>query len=833
MTTRRFIIRFSAVAALIAVALISWRQIHRDTDADVEVENEDGAQQAAEWFMHQRAFPGKTIPAGAYQAALSEVRRKWPTMVRSAPRSANRNAIATAGGPPVPWTSVGPAPIIYNGATFSGNFDVAGRINTIAIDPTPASNTIYIGAASGGIWKTTNGGTTWAPISDFQCAITMGALAVDPVNPQIVYAGTGEGVFAIDAYQGCGFMRSTNGGSTWTEVGPAAFQNQTGGARINRIIINVPTAGSTTTTILIAATNFGIYRSVNSGQTWTAVATGAGIFTDITVDPLSPNILYAGRYLSGTGGIYKSTDTGLTWTKVTSGLPTSGYARVVLAAAPSASGTVYASFSALDGTLFGVYKTTDFGATWAKIAATGVDCKLQCWYDMQLAVDPTSASIVYFSGFSLYRSIDAGLTFSNIGLTIHVDHHIVAFDPNLNTTIYAGSDGGIFKSVDNGTNWTGLNTTLSITQFYPGISVSPTSATTFLAGAQDNGTTEGGTALGWSSQIGGDGAQTAYDFKTGATFAGLTSGSSKLSPRRRNAGSSVWNVKSTGINTGDNYNWVPPMTMDPRNPSVLYFGTNKVYRTTNSGDGWTVISPDLSNGTGSLTTIAVSAADSQVVYAGTDDGRIQMTTNLGATWAVGSGAPTKYVTKIIVDPLDPRIAYATFSGFTGGHVSKTTTGKAWTDISFNLPNAPVNGIVFQPGTRELDVATDVGVFALAEGATSWVPLMTSLPSVPVIDLVYDGPRGRLVAATHGRGIWTLPVATAVLRGDITAGGTLAADDAQAILSAVVGKALPTNAVRFPNGDANCDGNVTAVDALLVLMKIVGSNTGTACVGTVK
>jgi photosystem II stability/assembly factor-like uncharacterized protein len=479
----------------------------------------------------------------------------------------------------------------------------------------------------------------------------------------------------------------------------------------------------------------------------------------------------------------------------------------------------------------GLYKSLDGGVTWAAVTATGASCALQCWYDMALAVDPTNANIVYFSGFSLYKSVNGGTTFTDIGTSIHVDQHAVVFDPTSNTTIYAGSDGGVFKSTTGGTSWTTLNTSLNITQFYPGIAISPTSATTFIGGSQDNGTTEGGAALSWSSQLGGDGAMAAYDWKSGATFAGFTHGSSTDSPQRRDAGSSSWAVKNAGINTNDNANWVPPMTMDPRNPSVLYFGTNRVYRTSNSGDAWTAISPDLTSG-GNLAAIAVAPSDSQTVYTGSSDGMVEVTTDLGLTWTpITTGLPVRSVTKIIVDPLDPRTAWLTVSGFSTGHVFKTVNGgRQWTDLSNNLPNDPASAIVLQAGSRELDVGTDIGVFALADGTTSWVPLMTGLPNVVITDLAYDGPRGRLVAGTHGRGIWTLPVATAVLRGNITNTGTLNPMDAQAILSAVAGKPLPAGYVRYPNGDANCDGTVTAEDALLVLMNLVGANTSGFCVG---
>jgi hypothetical protein len=275
--------------------------------------------------------------------------------------------------------------------------------------------------------------------------------------------------------------------------------------------------------------------------------------------------------------------------------------------------------------------------------------------------------------------------------------------------------------------------------------------------------------------------------------------------------------------------------MDPLNTNVLYYGTYRLYRSANRGDAWTAISPDLTSGGGGIATVAISPADTNTIYAGAGDGTVAITTNLGATWtSITNGLPLRAITRIVVDPLDPKTAWLTVSGYGSGHVFKTiNAGSSWTDISYNLPNAPVSGIVMQRGSREIDVATDIGVFALPLGTTSWTPLAASLPNVPVTDLVYDGARGRLIAGTYGRGVFSLGTSTAALRGNITNSGTLSVLDAQAILAAIVGLPLPAGAVRYPNGDANCDGDVTAVDALLVLSKLVGLNTAATCVGTVR
>ncbi len=810
----------TAVAFTMALA---WAPSH------VRAQERDNPAARDSAFLYPRAFPFHRVPPGALQAARRAMLARWPRTSAAVPAPAPSSYVSSQS-----WSPLGPAPISSNSSIdiYSGSFDITGRINTIALEP-GNPQVVYIGAATGGVWKTTDGGASWTPLTDDQCGLAMGSLAIDPVDPQIVYAGTGEANFSADSYQGCGVLVSTDGGSTWTQSGASTFVTPNGAAQISKVLVDPETAGSTTSTVVLVASVWGLYRSANSGASWTQVLSQP--VSDLVASP-NPGVYYAATGdFSGSGGVYKSTDDGLTWTPL-SAFPGAGAGVVRLGISATAPTVLYASAESVGSQqLLGMWRSTDGGATWTSLAASGASCATQCWYDMYLAVDPSDPATVYFGGLDLYKSTDSAQAFTDLGSSLHVDQHALVFEPGFPDTILVGNDGGIYRSGDGGTTWTSLNTDLSITQFYAGVSYNPANASDILGGVQDNGVPEWGGVPTWTAESGGDGGYSVFSPGGTTAYYALGGRGDGYPGVFRRAGGGAWQYLATGITTSDRMNWVPPLVMDPTNPNVLYYGTYRLYRSTDGGSDWTAITGDLTNGSGGLSTVAVAPSDPNTIYTASEDGAANVTTDGGLTWrSISGGLPNRSITRIAVDPLDPHTAWLTVSGYGTGHVWKTTNGgSSWTDISYDLPNAPVNAIVLQLGSRELDVGTDVGVFALPQGATSWTPLAAGLPTVPVTDLVYDGPHGRLIAGTHGRGVFALATSSAVLRGNITNTGTLSALDAQVILAAVVGLPLPSGAIRYPNGDANCDGNVTAVDALLVLSKLVGLNTSGTCVGTVR
>jgi hypothetical protein len=724
-----------------------------------------------EFFYQKRAYPFDRIPAGAVARAQAQA---------AALRSSLRMAPPPIAGSQ--WTSIGPAAIPISGGSI-------GRLTAIAVHPTDPA-TIYVGGAQGGVWKTTNGGAGWVPLTDGECSLAMGWIAIDPVNPNIVYAGTGEQHFSGDSYYGCGLLRSTDGGASWTQHGASIFRTSTGGARISRVVLDPSTAGTVTTTRLYVASDFGLHVSTDGGDSFTQ--TLSGIVTDLVMDPTNPAILYAAVRGSG---VYKSVNNGAGWTLQSTGFATA-MQRINLAIAPSAPATLYASVQSSGSDLAGIWRTTDGAATWSRRTATNASCGSQCWYDMTIAVDPVNADVVYFGGISLFKSTDGAGTFGDISGGIHVDQHVLAFAPSDAGQLFVGNDGGIYRSANGGSAWTSLNTNLVLTQFYEGIALHPWEPQIVLGGTQDNGTLLSAGLPSWSHVLGGDGGFTAIDHRNPTTRYAETqwaASSGYSGPRRSDGGGYV--LKTSGIDLSDRALFIPPLVMDATDPAVLYFGTYRVYRTANRAESWTLISPDLTGGNGRVSAIAPAPADPAVIYVGTSDGLVQFTANGGTTWTPRS-LPTsgaRYVQDIAVDPRDPLTAYVVVSGFLTPHVFRTTNGGAtFANVSGSLPDTPVNAVVVDPTSRAtVVIGTDLGAYLSADSGTTWTPLTSGMPNVAVFALEYNANTGTLIAATHGRGMFqlqldrplTLAVADGIASDTVPAGSAVPrADSATVILS---------------------------------------------------
>ncbi|MEO7084010.1 MAG: dockerin type I domain-containing protein [Gemmatimonadaceae bacterium] len=803
---------------------------------DPDGRNED-VKGREEWFWAQRMYPFAERPYEAMARARAAASRLSPVFSRSLSIS------PLLGGS---WRAIGPYGLFDAGGGFFGSGPQLDAGRVVGIAPSPVvGGPFIIATASGGVWRASALGGTWVPLTDNQCSLNTGAVTLDPVNPQIVYVGTGE---LNGGSYGCGVLRSSDGGNSWT-VSTAGLSLTNGGSvPFGALLIDKSTAGSATSTVILGATsasNAGVVRSTNSGTNWSAVL--VGYTSSLVAHPTSPGVFYAGDRDFATPshrGVFRSGDHGATWTQLPQppSVAASNIGRIELAVTPADPEAVFVLVS--DGSnskLAGVYRWDNTAAAWTQLAAAGLytgsnrgNFGNQGFYDLAIAVDPRNAKNIYVGGQRAFRSSDGGATFTPMGNEIHVDWHSIVVDPINPDILYAGTDGGVFVSTDAGETWTSRNAGLTITQYYPGVSINP-QGTMITGGTQDNGTEIFSGSPYWDGLLSGDGGYTAINYKDPTIMWAETQwGTTGGTIARKQNGSSRSRVN--GIIIGERVQFIPPLVMDPVTPTKLYFGTFRLYRTVDDGANWAPISTDLSRGTGTITTIAIAPSDTLTIYVGTTDANVQVSHDGGLTFTrLIAGLPSRNVTRIIVDPSNASHVIATFSGFATGHIFESADAAVtWNDISGNLIDAPANSAAFIGNPGNLFVGTDVGVFQTVDDGATWQPGPTGIPNVAIMDLVYQPAANVLVAGTYGRGMFTYNVGgvAAVLRGDVNGDGKVDAFDALLIQQALVAS-LPQATSIFPRGDANCNGVIDSGDVVLVLRAAVGLPTPGACVGTVR
>ncbi len=734
-----------------------------------------------EYFFNQRAYPQGFIPSGLRVRAVEELNRQLSEQAAQRARAKASGAAAIQTGTAGQWTLIGPNPT--HNQPFGGMVTSAWT-DALAVDPRNA-NVAYLGAPGGGVWKTTDGGAHWTPLTDTQPSVSIGSIAIDPLRPDTVLAGTG------DSYvYGDGLLRSTNAGSTWTFVpgpfdGPPGDQTSYygGGAHINQISFHP----SNDQIVLAAVWKFpfigaGIYRSADNGVTWTQVSS-LGPATSIVFDPTNGNVAYAAisdYFGTSNEGVYKSIDAGLTWNPMNGSgaaqLPLANAGAMMIAMAPSSTSTLYATVQRINSfgpqTPNSIYKTADGGATWNAVA----NLPFYGNKGMVLTVHPTHPEIVFVGEQNPYRSMDSGAHWTSVlqganAVNIFGDIRSFGFSAS-GTTMYLGCDGGVWSTPDaaNATiNWTNLNSTIATTLFYPGLSFHPTDPAISFAGAQDQGVQKYSGATTWNTVYNCDGGWTAIDQTTPSTVYSTCQNGQVLKSTSSGNNATFGSVVS-GINAADRSTFIPPLVMDPAHSQTLYFGTYRLYQTTNGASSWTVISPDLTKGNNAtITAMAVSPTDANRVYTGASDGKVATTGNAtagaSATWSdISTGLPNRSVSQVVVDPTNASTAYAIMSGFTVGsstlgHVFKTTNaGVSWTDISGNIPNVPANDLVVDPDlSNTLYLGNDIGVYSSTDSGATWNPMGIGLPHVVVNSLKLHRPSRTLRAATLGRSTWDLAV----------------------------------------------------------------------------
>lgn len=788
---------------------------------------------------HDRDKAAREAWSKAYRALRAGETGEIPADAQlSGYRAFRQLPMAQGFGADAAWRALGPMGLFANQESFNGAFGgqiKSGRITTIAVHPTDG-RTLIVGSASGGVWKSSNGGYSWSPLTDSQCSLATGAVAIDPVNPNLMYAGTGE----LNTFltSGCGVLRSTDGGSTWT--GPSSNPV---GAFHGGLVIDRATAGSATSTRLLVATSSGLYSSSNSGATWTLRITG--VAWSVVGHPTKPGVFFAAvtnASRSPATTLWKSIDGGLSWVSLPTPLASlTQVARIELAISAAAPDFVFA----LVGDFFtrrfvGIFRWNDSSQLWNSLPATGLVTSMTAYpftfgeqseYNLVLAIEPRNSNRLWVAGVGAFISEDGGQTFRSTARNVHVDWHSMVFDPSDADHMVAGTDGGVYSSFDAGRTWQAQNNGLAIAQFYQGISVHPSGLFVY-GGLQDNQAVYYTGSLVWNNLSAlGDGGSTVVNpqdptivYVTHA-FLNAVKRVSRFREQDR----------YTGIDPQDRNGIPRPIAIDPQTPTTLYFGTQRMYKTVNEGTQWVPISGDLTKGSGYITTIAVAPSNPQVIYVGTSDGVVAVSQNGGLTFNRLVFANARWFTEVAIDPVDPLHAIAVASTLGAPHATETRDGGGsfFTTVGNALPDIPVHSAMFLPGTNTFLVGTEFGVLQTTLGSGVWQQGPPGLPSTIVYDVTYAPTTSTIFASTHGRGVFAYRTGTSpvVLRGDVDGDGRLSAQDALLIQQALVGMELPAGRSAFPHGDANCDGRLQGIDVLLVMRAAVGlTNTG-ACVGT--
>lgn len=662
-----------------------------------------------EWLMKTRSYPtGKIQDPEALFKESRNYRTAHPV----------DRALRTSS----PWQFIGPSVIPSSGGGV-------GRINVMRVQP--GNNSIlYVGTASGGVWKSTDGGATWNSSFDFVSSISVADIAINPRNPDTVYAATGDGYgyeVGGDFWGGlysAGVLMSTDGGNTWQSTG--LTYAQTNSEIIQRLVIKPDEPE-----VLLASTRNNLFRSTNGGQTWTSVRSGHHF--DIEFHPTRPDTVFA----SDVSRLLMSINGGASWTVMQSSLCNG---RISLALSAANVNRIFILCE--DGEL---YRSDDLGVT-IQTMTPPTDASFYGYYDAVLAVSPTNASTVVCGGFAMARSLDGGTTWNQIGGSVHADQHYLEYQPGNGQILYSCNDGGIYKSTNGGGSWTNISQGLGIKQYYR-FAQSSADPYTLYAGAQDNGT-DRLLSGSWTQVYGGDGMDCMVDYLNDQNvYVSYQYGALQKST---DGGQSFNDISPS---SGD---WVTPFAMHPTQPDIIYAGYDAVYRSDDAGLTWNTISP--SNFGDNLIALAVAPSNPDHIYAASIN-TIEHTSNNGSAWStITAGLPAGNVaiTGIAVSDANPLRAWVTFSGYSNGEKVFATSdgGATWSNISGSLPNLPVNCIVYQSGSPgSVYVGTDMGVFYRDSTLNDWVAYSSALPQVIVSDLDIHYGIGKLRAATYGRGLW--------------------------------------------------------------------------------
>jgi photosystem II stability/assembly factor-like uncharacterized protein len=706
-----------------------------------------------------------------------QARAAWPFREPSARALIRERSRAAAALTPqagtAQWELVGPT-------------NVGGRMTSVACVPRKPG-TIWAGAAGGGVWKSEDGGLHWRGLWHSEPTLNIGSIAVDPVNPAIVYCGTGEANLSADSYPGVGIFRSIDGGDSWHILAPsetAQIPTRIGCLAVDPFDTSHLCLGGVTHN---EGGSDGMFVSRDGGLDWARLDfPGAGPYRchAIVFHPTVRDTLFATIAARGSrSGIWRSTNGGTSWAQLKNGLPTpEKFGRTSLAIAPSRPSVIYALAATLKEGVLGVFRSDNGGDKWTNVAGAHFANEGQMSYGNTIAVHPADPDHVLCGGVDLHLTRNGGKNWVRATKWdamrgkpnyAHADHHCLLMPADQPGLVYDMNDGGMDVSMNGGLTWENRSNGLAVSMFYD-VDVAQSDGRMFGGGLQDNGTNvtlagaittgDGDTVVlsgkpdDFVEVTGGDGGWMIIDPKNLEHFY-TTSQNMTVNRFRKSDG---WRDASPPVTQGEaDAVWMVFLEFDPRDSRTVFAGGLRVWRTKDDGNHWLAVSPVLDGS--AISAVEIAQADSKMVYIGTEKGGIYRSRDGGNTWSGDLASPILpgfTITRLLTSPANAQVVYATVANSNAHHVFRSKDGgSTWTDIDRGrLPDVPHHAIAI-PGAKPstLYVCSDAGVYVSSNAGETWKSLTRNLPTVPIIDLVYHDVDRTLTAASYGRSIWRLKI----------------------------------------------------------------------------
>ena len=781
MKYRNHLLIFSILLMGFPIYYLYINQYSSLTPEGIKDNLQTGAKNSLGYIHSVRTYPFDDIPKKGLSESFSELQI----------RKNKRSKIFQ-------WESIGPT-------------NIGGRTLALAIHP-ENPDILFVGSASGGLWKSTTGGSglnAWEYVPTGHQVLGVAAIDIDANNPNTMFIGTGEAYGSSENYPGIGpvrttrgsygigILKSTDGGLSWTKSLDWSLNQK---RSVQKIQINPLRSES-----IWAATTDGVYKSTDGGDSWSNIHS-VTMATDIIINPLDTNMVFVAHGGMGSDGhgIYRTQDGGETFSKanlLVGGGPFEYKGKAVLSMSSEKPNIIYASIGNSDGSLnyededikTWVMKTEDFGETWNLVfSSNDIYARVQGWYAHAIAVHPSNENIVWGAGqpFSLYKSTDGGIDFLEADmantagttddrendvypyLSNWADHHDIIFHPTMHDTIYFINDGGIFKTTDGGITIENCNSGYQTVQFYNGVSNSNTKENLFLGGLQDNSSVIYEGDFNWRREYSGDGAWTALNQDdNNIAYLSAQFGEAIVSYDLFKGGLLYWAMPRGRDSQGneifprDEANFITPYILSPADNQTMYMGGERIYKYNALSQNWTTTNNGYRLDGNAMSALAGSEQDPNVVYAASSPKlqrpHIYRTANGGDTWRqITRDLPDRFPTDLAVDPNNDLIAYVTFGGFETSHVFRTENGgESWEDIGQNLPDVPTWSITVNPNnSSHLFVGNEIGVYQSVDSGKNWQNINGNLPdAVFAIDLIVSRSNSKLRLATHGNGAYEIDI----------------------------------------------------------------------------